>query len=341
MRAMVLGYAVRRVLWMLPTLLGISVVTFLLMDLAPVDRARIELVQQQGTGLTDADERQLALTRLQVRYGLRDPVTLEPRSVWRRYGEWLGNALTFDLAGPGEDRERFTQRLRSALPVTLLVGVLALSLAAAAGIPLGGWLGMRAGGAGDRRMSLLLFVAAGLPEFLVATFLVLLFGGVLLDWFPTAGLYTDGSEGWSLPRRLLDMAWHLLLPVVTLALAPAMLIARFLRESVSRTDRSDFAVNLRAWGLPEEQVCKRVLRNALAPLATLVGSLLPMLVGGSVVVETVFSLDGLGRLAWDAVLGRDQGMVMALTLLASLVTLGGLLLSDLLQRAVDPRVRLS
>ena len=126
----------------------------------------------------------------------------------------------------------------------------------------------------------------------------------------------------------------------SLAIGPCVVITRFLRNSVARVAASDFVTNMRAWGLPEAVVRKRALRNGLSPVVTLIGTLLPLLVSGSVVVEQVFSLPGMGRLAFGAVLARDQGMVMALTLLVSVVTLLGLLLSDLLQRTVDPRVRL-
>ncbi len=128
--------------------------------------------------------------------------------------------------------------------------------------------------------------------------------------------------------------------MATLAIGPCVVITRFLRNSVARVAASDFVTNMRAWGLPEAVVRKRAVRNGLSPVVTLIGTLLPLLVSGSVVVEQVFSLPGMGRLAFGAVMARDQGMVMALTLLVSVVTLFGLLLSDLLQRTVDPRVRL-
>src|SRR5262249_41694603 len=124
-------------------------------------------------------------------------------------------------------------------------------------------------------------------------------------------------------------------------LPPLLLVVRFLRESVSRAANAPFAHNLEAWGLEPQLVRARLLRAGCAPLATLAGTLLPLLVAGSIVVESVFSLHGVGRLAWAAVGSQDQAMVMALTLITSVVTLVALVASDLLHRLVDPRVRLA
>ena len=332
-------YIVLRLLWMLPTLLGITLVTFLLMDLAPSDRAELNLPFDAAL---DAKDRSKQFNRLQEHYGLIDRETKEPYSVWYRYGRWLSNAVGFQLAGPGESAEDFRSRIGAAAPVTLLVNLLALGAALAIALPLGARLGMAMGSATDRIVSGAMFVAYGVPEFLMATLLVLGFGGAwLFDWFPVVGLRSPGSGEWPAWQQLLDLAYHLVLPVGTLAIGPCVVITRFLRESVGRVVRSDYVLNMRAWGLPESVVRRRALRNGLSPVVTLLGTLLPLLVSGSVVVENVFTLPGMGSLAYGAVMTRDQGMVMALTLLVSTVTLSGLLLSDVLHRVVDPRVRLS
>jgi peptide/nickel transport system permease protein len=128
--------------------------------------------------------------------------------------------------------------------------------------------------------------------------------------------------------------------VITLAIGPAVWLTRQVRESVARAARSDFARTLRAWGTAEPVIRARVLRNGMAPVATAVGVLLPLLVSGSLVVERLFGLPGLGDLACRAVLAREVPMVMALTTLVSAVTLLGLVVSDVLHRTIDPRVTL-
>jgi peptide/nickel transport system permease protein len=336
-----LRWLVVRLAWMTVTLLGITFVTFVVLDQAPVDRAQIEAMRRQQNGsFTDATSRDQAIVQLRIRYGLVDGKTLEPAPVWERYGRWLGNAATLRLAGPGENHDAFWRRLGQALPQTMLIGGLGLLVAILIGVPLGAFLGVRAGSRADRGVSHVLFLLAGVPEFLLATLLLLAFGGTWLRWFPSSGLGSRGAEDWSPWLRVCDHAWHLVLPVAVMASGPVVLITRFLRDSVARAAQSAFAHNLAGLGTAPRVVKWRLVRNGSAPLATLVGSLLPMLVGGSIVVEELFSLDGLGHLALRAVGEQDQAMVMALVLLTSIATLLALLISDVLHRLVDPRVRL-
>jgi peptide/nickel transport system permease protein len=336
-----LTWVAKRCLWMLPTLIGITFVVFLVLDLAPVDRASFEMAQSEQPGAMDVDKRAVALARLRIRYGLVDPVTLEPVPVHQRYLRWLGNAVQLRLAGDDEDQATFRGRFVSALPATLLLGFWAVLLAFSLGVPIGAWLGMRHGGRADRVASWTLFVGAGLPEVLVATLLLLTFGAVGLGWLPTVGLRGEGAPSLGLGAQIVDLAAHMLLPVMVLTLGPLLLVVRFVRESVRRTAASAFARNLDAWGI-EASICRRrLLRVGFAPVATLVGTIVPMVVTGSVVVESVFSIDGVGRLVWDAVQTQDQAMVMAVTLLVSVVTLLAMMLSDLLHQLLDPRVRVA
>ena len=327
--------------WLLLTLFGITFVTFAVLDQAPVDRAEVETEQAaQASAFADRDAREAALLQLRLRYGMVDPVTLQPRPLWDRYAGWLRNALTLRFAGPDGAHAALWHRLLQAVPVTMWLGGLALLLAVCGGTALGAWLGLRVGRRADQVASAVLLVGAGLPEFLLATLLLLVFSVMWLHWFPASGLRSPGAETWTLPWQLLDFAWHLVLPVSVMALGPLVMVARFVRDSVATVARAPFVVNLRALGVEHEVVRWRLLRHGCAPVATLAGSLLPMLVGGSIVVENMFSLDGLGHLAYVAVMQQDQPLLMALVVIGSVVTLLSLLASDLLHRAVDARVRL-
>ncbi len=331
----------RRAWWAATTLLAVTLLTFVALDAAGLDRAALEAAQraeQRDTG--SLGDREVELARLRIRYGLVDPQTLEPRPVLLRYGSWLQSALCLRLHGPGEDPVEFRRRIARALPSTLLLGGAALLLAATVGLALGSRLGMDPGSRRDRAASAAMLWLSGLPEALLATLLVLLFCGPVFDLLPFQGLSGDLPADASLWRRAGDLLGHLLLPALAMALGPTLLITRFLRESVARAKDAPFAQNLVAWGIEPQEVRRRVLRAALAPAATLAGSLLPMLVSGSIVVETVFAIDGLGRLLWSSVRGQDHAMVMALTLLMSAFVLLALSLSDWLHRVVDPRVRL-
>lgn len=323
------------------TLLGITLVTFVVLDQAPVDRAVIEAARTaQDTGFVDAASRDAAILQLRIRHGMVDPVTLEPAPWWRGWLAWLENAVQLRFAGPNEDHAALLRRLGDALPVSLWLGGLALLVAFGIGIPLGAWCGTHAGSRGDRVVANVMFGILGVPEFLLGTLLVL---GLAGAWqlFPTNGLRSDGAERWAFGMQVLDFAWHLVLPVTVMAIAPLVLVTRFVRDAVARAAALPFAASLAALGTEPRLLRRRLLRNALAPVATLAGSLLPMLVGGSLVVENLFSLDGIGHLAFAAVLGRDHAMVMAIVVLGSVTTLFALLVSDVLHRVVDPRVRLA
>ncbi|HEX6811227.1 MAG TPA: ABC transporter permease [Planctomycetota bacterium] len=331
-----------RMLWLVVMLFGITFVTFVVLDQAPVDRAALEVARSAPTStMPDAQSRDAAILRLRIRYGMVDPATLQQAPVLDRYFAWLGNAVTGRFAGPNEDHAALWHRLLEAAPVTMWLGFLSLLVAFLVGMPLGIQMGMHPGGRCDRIVSPLLFAAVGVPEFLLATLLLLAFSGAWLQWLPASGLRSNGAEQWTFVAQVADFGMHLILPVAVMSVGPLVLITRFLRASVARTLSAPFAVNLRALGIEPAIVRRRLLANACAPVVTLVGGLLPMVVTGSIVVENLFALDGLGHLIYSAVMHQDQGMVMALVVVFSVGTTLALLASDLLHRLVDPRVGLT
>jgi ABC-type dipeptide/oligopeptide/nickel transport system permease component len=321
-------------------LLGITFVVFVVMGHAPVDRAELAVARAAADrSFADAATRDEAILRLRVRYGIVDPVTLEPAPLWRRYGTWLRNAATLGFGDPGDDHDALLARLGAALPVTVLLNLLALVAALTIGIPLGTWLGQRAGSRADRAASSALFVALGVPEFLAATLLSLAFTSAWLQWLPATGLRSPGSEQWSFVAQVADLARHLVLPVAVLAIGPGAMIARFVRDVVARAAQAPFVATLHALGATPREVRRRLWRHGCTPVATLLGNLLPTFVGGSLVVESVFAIDGLGHLAVGAAHDQDQPMLMAIVVMTSIVTLFALSLSDWLHRAVDARVQ--
>lgn len=334
-----LRHALARLLWMVPTLLGITLLTFLLLDLVPLDRAEVEVAHSELT--VDREAREAAVEALRVRYGFVDPDSGEPRTAWQRYVSWLGHALRWNFAPPDEDPVAFGRRFGSAAAVSMLLGVLAIAVCLLVGIPLGAWCGHRAGGVLDRAVSAALLVGYGVPEFLIATLLLLAFGGGFGEaWLHASGLRSPGSSSWPLHEQLGDLAQHLVLPVATLSLAPLAIVARHVREAVRRVGDSDWVQALRGFGVAESEVRARILRNALSTTVTRAGVIVPALLVGSVVVEQVFTLPGLGRLGLQAVIGREVSAVMAVTLFSAVLVLLSLLASDLLLKRLDPRVRL-
>jgi len=329
----------KRVLWAIPSLLGISLVTFALIDLAPADRALLVLGADESAA--SAEARAQALHDLRVRFHQLDPATGAEYSFIERYVHWLQHAVRLDFAAASDDPANFSQRIATALPVTLLLAFVAVLVTVALAVPLGTWLGLRRHQPLARAASTGLLLLWSVPEFLFGTLLVLfLGGGFAAPLLPATGLRSAGSDAWTLPVQLLDLASHLVLPVATLALGPTVWLTRQLRESIARAAGSDFVAALQGFGVAEAVIRRRIVRNGLAPLATAVGTLLPMLVSGSVVVERIYGLPGLGDLACSAVHAREVPMVMAMTMLVSVATLLGLVVSDLLHRALDPRVTL-
>ncbi len=185
-----------------------------------------------------------------------------------------------------------------------------------------------------------LFILYSLPEFWVGTILlVYLAGGEYLNWFPLTGIMSDGVETWPWPQKLTNIIWHLVLPLTVYVYGSFAFLSRFFRANFLETISQDFIRTARAKGLSNRVVLwKHAFRNALVPMVTLMGTLLPGLMGGSVIVEQIFSIPGMGMLSFEAVLGRDHNLIMGLASISAFLTLISLLLSDLLYVLVDPRI---
>jgi len=200
---------------------------------------------------------------------------------------------------------------------------------------------VRSGSLLDRVSTLTVFALYSLPTFWVGTLiLVFLCGGDYLDWFPSAGLRSlDHDASWPLWKRAGDYLWHLGMPLLCFTYASFAALSRFMRTSMLENARQDYIRTARAKGLPERQVVlKHMLRNSLIPIITILAGILPGLIGGAVIIETIFSVPGLGQLGYQAVLARDYPVVQALFAASSALTLLGILLSDLALALVDPRI---
>lgn len=254
-----------------------------------------------------------------------------------RYVGFLGRLARLELGVSERDGRPVASKITGALGPTMLLGGSALLLAFGLGVPLGLLSARREGSALDHAIGLGLFLLAAVPSFWAATLaLVFLAGPGLL---PMQGLASSGAAELGPAARALDLLWHLVLPVSCLAYGILVVVARQTRAAASAARGSEWFRTLRAQGLPGRRLTARLLRNALLPVITLFGLELPILVGGSVIVERVFGIPGVGLLLHEAVLQRDQPVLLALVTLAALVTWAGLLLSDLLSGLADPRTR--
>jgi len=259
-----------------------------------------------------------------------------------RFARWLGRLVTLRLGHSFKDGRPVSAKLAEALPVTLLLSLLSLALAYLLAVPLGVYGAVRRGDRAERALTVLLFTLYSMPPFWLAMLLILVFGGVgLLSWFPIYGLASPGLEQAGGLTWLVDRAHHLVLPVVCLTYGSLAVLSRYQRSAMLEVLEQEYIRSARARGLGEARVVLgHALPNALLPTVTLLGLQLPYLISGSVIIERIFNIPGMGMLTFQAFLDRDYPVIMAVSVLAAALTLLGLMLADLAQAALDPRVHL-
>lgn len=328
------AYILRRLLLIIPTFIGISVLTFALIQLAPGSPIAFRLRGIEGAMQEDAAT-QAIIEQTKALYGLDKPIPVQ-------YVLWLGRLVRFDFGNSMKDQRPVIDKIAEALPITLQFNIASIFLVYLISIPLGVYSATHPGTRRDSAVTLFLFILYSMPGFWVAMLLILfLGGGEYLDWFPIYGLQSSHAASLSFPMRLLDRLWHMALPLFCLTYGGLALLSRYMRAGMLDVLRQDYIRTARAYGFSERTVVWRyAMRNSLIAIVTLLGGLLPSLIGGSIIIETIFSIPGMGRLAFEAVLSRDYPLIMGNVAMASLLTLAGLLLSDLLYVLVDPRIKL-
>jgi peptide/nickel transport system permease protein len=349
-------YVTRRLLLMIPTLLLITAVVFAVLKAAPGNPFSAAQTAGEGSKQRMNPEDYQALL---VRYGLDRPWYVQ-------YGRWLKSVLTgsfgdsfsqkrpvaqvffgeslgaFGEAGFGpRGVGLFAARLwESPFGATLFLNLLSLLLMAAVALPAGFRSAVKRGGWFDRLSGGVFYALYALPNFWVAVLLILLFG---VHWklLPFIGMRSDGFDAMGPWQQASDSLLHAVLPAVCLAYGGLAFVARFSRGALLEVLQQDYIRTARAKGLPEGVVLRRhAMRNALVPLLTLAGLLVPALVSGSVIIESIFSWPGLGQVYVKAIYARDYPVIMAESVLGALVVLGSNLLTDVAYAFADPRVRL-
>jgi peptide/nickel transport system permease protein len=309
------------------TLFLVTVLVFVLIQLAP------------GSPLAeDADNVGLQRLTPEAVEELRRIYRLD-RPIHEQYLLWAGDLLRGDLGRSFHDRRPVTEKIGERLPITFLLNVLSLGLMVLLAVPMGAAAALKPGSRWDRLSGLSTFALYAVPAFWAGLLLQILFA-VRLDWLPLAGLASDGSEQMAGLARLADRAGHLVLPVICLAYGGLAYLSRFVRATLLENASAESGLAARARGLSALAVLYRHgFRLAAVPMLTLVGFLLPGLIGGSVIVETVFAIPGLGRLFVDAAFQRDLPVLLGLTLFSGAATLLGVVIADVAYAVADPRVR--
>lgn len=301
----------------------IATFNFILVHAAPGDPAQV-MAGQSGS----SDEKLLA--SLRAEYGLDKPYIIQ-------LGTYLKRVVTLDLGYSYRQQRSVLTLIGERMPATLLLTGTSFLLALFIGILLGTLAGIRAGKWSDTLLTVVSLLLYAMPVFWLGLMLVLLFS-VQLNWLPAFGYVTIGGT-MSPMQRVFDIAIHMILPCVSLAAVYLAIYARLMRTSVIEVMHQDFIKTARAKGLKQGRIiAHHVLRNAILPVVTVAGMQAGALVGGAVVVETVFAWPGLGRLIYDAVLQRDYPVMLGIFLVMSMIVIVLNLVTDVIYRMVDPRV---
>jgi peptide/nickel transport system permease protein len=354
-----LTYLLRRILLMIPTLLGISIVVFSVMAMSPGGISAQTLV---GGMDMKPDERQALLNYYNKRYGLDQPAYIQ-------YLRWLNNispiGFTSDEQGkPGsfsfnkgmdlgtsfQYGRPVSEILAERIPITLLLNLVTIPVTYLVAILVGMKSATRRGGGFDVGVGVSMMALWSIPTMLAGVLLLGFFANIQhFQWFPTAGIGSREAQdmpflphwgvGGFVRGFLLDRVWHLALPVLCLSYGSFAALAKLTRSSILENLHADYARTARAKGLAENDVLWRhVFRNSLLPLITISAGLLPSLLAGSLIVENIFSINGMGQLAVEAVKGRDRELVLSITWISGFLTLIGYLVADFCYTLADPRV---
>jgi ABC-type dipeptide/oligopeptide/nickel transport system permease component len=307
----VLGYVFYRLIWLVPTLLAMALVTFLVMHATP--GSPLDPVAEGANPLPPEAQKNLAEA-----YGLDKPL-------WQQFAIFLGKAVQGDFGVSFVYKTRtVAEVIRETFPISLFLGVMALGLAVAGGITLGVLAAIYQNRSWDYLCVSVATLGVSVPNFVLAVFLIVLFS-FIIPLFPTGG--------WGSPRE-----W--VLPTIALAAAPLGIIARFTRSSMLEVIRSEYVKTARAKGLAEGPiVIKHVLKNALIPVVTLLGPMFAAVGTGSFFVESIFRVPGMGRFFVQSMTGRDYPMIMAVVLIYGAFLALMNLVVDLLYGGLDPRIR--
>jgi len=313
---------------MIPTFVGITLLTFGIAHLAPGDPLQLD---PEGPGGGAASRE--ALEQFRRTQGLDRPLAVQ-------YGRWFSKVVTLDFGTSNQDHRPVTAKIRESLPKTLLLSGLALFLSYLLAVPLGVFSAVKQGRPLEQGVTVVLFLLYSMPSFWVAVMLLLTFASPhAFNWFPLQGLTSDGFGAMGFFGKVADVAWHAVLPLTCLTYGALASLSRYMRSGMLEVIRQDYVRTARAKGLSERAVIwKHAFRNAVIPIVTLLGMMLPHILGGSVIVESIFGINGMGQLAFEAILHRDYPMVMGITTFVAVLTMFSVLLSDVLHALVDPRV---
>jgi len=323
-------YIIRRILLMIPTIFGITIMVFAISRLAPGDPVSLSMGpggQMDAQRAADVRKARMAL------YGLDKPIPVQ-------YAIWLKRVVKLDFGDSLKHHRPVIELIKERLPITLTLNIISIAIIYIVSIPLGIFTAVRQGKFSDRASSVILFMLWSLPSMWVGQMMIGYFcGPTFKNWFPPAGLSSNFADALPFFPWLGDRLWHLVLPVICLSYSGFAYLTKQVRAGMLDNLRSDYIRTARAKGLGNWTVVFRhAFRNSIIPVITIMATLLPAMIGGSVIIESIFSIPGMGRLAFEAITTRDYNVVMAVATTAGFLDLVGLLLADIAYVIADPRI---
>jgi peptide/nickel transport system permease protein len=322
-------FALRRLVLAVPLLIGITFISFMVIHLAPGEPVVLQNEEQIGTQLTPQ-----AKQALRELYGLDKPLPVQ-------YWNWLTRLVRLDFGRSLQpDAKPVLAKIGERLPITLFLNVVEMFIIIALAVPIGVLSATRQYSLFDKATTVFVFTGFATPDFWLALMLMILFG-VQLGWLPISQLRSPNWEYMTFWGQQLDFLNHLILPIFVAVFGGLAGFSRYMRQSMLEVVRQDYIQTARAKGLGEEVVIgKHALRNALLPVVTILGLSVPGLIGGSVIIESIFAIPGMGQLMVQAVYARDYPVVMGNLVIVAVLTLVANLCADLAYGLVDPRIRL-
>ncbi len=321
-----LRYIGRRLITMIPLLIGITIICFIVIHLAPGSPTDMQTELNPKVSIE-------ARERLQAMYNLDKPLH-------EQYFIWVKKLAVLDLGDSfASDHRPVMDKIKERIPITIAINVLSMILIMAVAIPIGVLSAVHRDSLFDKVTAVIVFIGFAVPTFWLALLLMILFG-VQLDWLPISGIRSLNYEYLTPGAAWVDLIKHLILPVLLSAFGGLAGLSRYMRANMLEVIRQDYITTARAKGLSERVVIyKHALRNALLPVITILGLSIPGLIGGSVIFETIFAIPGMGQLIYMAVMSRDYPVVMGILFIGAVLTLLGNLIADVSYAVADPRIR--
>ncbi|MDD5355181.1 MAG: ABC transporter permease [Candidatus Omnitrophica bacterium] len=320
-----LNYILKRLLGLIPLLIGITLISFIVIHLAPGKTTDILINLNPKVSLE-------ARVKLNKIYGLDKPILMQ-------YKDWVRRFIKFDFGESFLDGRRVSDKIKEHLPVTLSINIISILLILLIGIPLGVISSVKQGSFTDKFITLFVFIGFAIPSFWIALIMMDIFC-IKLGWLPALGMTSLDFENFGIFEKVIDISRHLALPVFIFVFGGLAGISRYMRQSMIQTLNKPYILTARAKGLGRNLIIyKHALKNSLLPIITLLGLSIPGLISGSVIIESVFAIPGMGRLFFESVMARDYPVIMGILAIGAILTMLGNLTADICYAYADPRIR--